>query len=130
MIEVTAAILEKGDKIMIARRATGKHLEGFWEFPGGKIEQNETPESCLKRELKEEFDIEIKIGKYIGESVYSYPKKTIRLLAYTSQIINGNMKLNDHDKVEWVDLEEIYNFKLAPADIPLITLYDKARNYR
>ena len=125
MIEVTAAILEEGNKIMIARRAHGKHLAGFWEFPGGKIEQDETPESCLIRELKEEFEIEILIGNYIGESVFNYPNNTIKLKAFTCQIINGKMKLNDHDKIEWISLEEITNYKLAPADLPLIELYYK-----
>jgi mutator protein MutT len=130
MIEVTAAILEEGKKIMIARRAAGKHLEGFWEFPGGKIKENETPELCLTRELKEEFEIDVKIDKYIVESIYKYSKKTIKLIAYTGHIINGNMILNDHDKVEWIDLEEIINYKLAPADLPLIPLYDKERYRR
>jgi 8-oxo-dGTP diphosphatase len=130
MIEVTAAILEKGKKIMIARRAASKHLEGFWEFPGGKIKENETPELCLTRELKEEFEIDVKIDKYIGESIYKYSKKPIKLIAYTGHIINGNMILNDHDKVEWFDLEEIINYKLAPADLPLIPLYDKERYRR
>jgi 8-oxo-dGTP diphosphatase len=130
MIEVTAAILEEGNKIMIARRGQGKHLAGFWGLPGGKIEQDETPENCLIRELKEEFEICVTIGKYIGESVFEYPEKTIRLRAFTCEIINGKMKLNDHDKIEWIKLEEIANYNLAPADIPLIELYDKARNNR
>lgn len=130
MIEVTAAILEEGNKIMIARRGQGKHLAGFWEFPGGKIEQGETPEICLIRELKEEFEIDVTIGNYIGESIFEYPEKTIRLKAFTCEIINGKMKLNDHDKIEWIKLEEIANYKLAPADLPLIELYDKARNNR
>ena len=130
MIEVTAAILEEGNKIMIARRAHGKHLAGHWEFPGGKIEPQETPESCLSRELKEEFEIEASIENYIGESIFEYPDKTIKLLAYTGEIISGEMKLNDHDKIEWIHLEEINKYKLAPADLPLIAIYDKARNNR
>jgi 8-oxo-dGTP diphosphatase len=130
MIKVTAAILEQGSKIMIAKRANGKHLAGFWEFPGGEIEQNETPKSCLLRELKEEFEIEVSIGRYIGESVFEYPEKTVKLKAFTCKIISGVMKLNDHDKIEWISLEEISNYKLAPADLPLIKLYDKARDKR
>ncbi|MDC1533675.1 NUDIX domain-containing protein [Polaribacter sp.] len=61
MIEVTAAIIEEGDKFLIARRAKGKHLSGFWEFPGGKIEEGETAEACLHRELNEEFQINVLI---------------------------------------------------------------------
>jgi len=130
MIEVTAAIIVKGNKVMIARRAHGKHLAGYWEFPGGKIEQGETPESCLTRELKEEFDIEASIENYIGESIFEYPDKTIRLKAFSCKIISGEIKLNDHDKIEWINIEQLTNYKLAPADIPLIELYDKARNNR
>ena len=130
MIEVTAAILEEGNKIMIARRAHGKNLAGYLEFPGGKIEHQETPESCLSRELKEEFEVEAYIENYIGESIFEYPDKTIKLLAYTGKIISGEMKLNDHGKIEWIHLEEINKYKLALADLPLIALYDKARNNR
>ena len=88
MIEVTAAILEDGNKIMIARRGKGKHLAGFWEFPGGKIEQDETPEICLIRELKEEFEIDVSIGSYIGESVFKYPEKTIKLIGNLTDFSN------------------------------------------
>ena len=130
MIEVTAAILEEGNKIMIARRAHGKHLAGYWEFPGGKVEPKETPESCMLRELKEEFEIEASISNYIGESIFEYPDKTIKLKAFTCKITSGEMKLHDHDQVEWIDLEEIDKYKLAPADLPLIALYDKTRNNR
>lgn len=130
MIDVTAAILEEENKIMIARRAKGKHLAGFWEFPGGKVEKDESLETCLIREMKEEFGVDITIDSYIGESVFKYPERTIRLRAFTCEIINGKMKLNDHDKIEWIKLEEITNYKLAPADLPLIKLYDKARYNR
>ena len=130
MIEVTAAILEKDDKIMIARRASGKHLAGYWEFPGGKIEPNEAPEICLKRELKEEFEIDIEIDKYVGESIYQYPEKMIKLLGFTGFIKSGKLTLNDHDKVEWIHIEDLNNYKMAPADLPLITQYNKKRNIR
>ena len=71
-IDVTAAIIRKNGKVLIARRARGQHLEGLWEFPGGKIENGETPEACLKRELFEEFGIDVRIGRFIAESCFSY----------------------------------------------------------
>ncbi len=86
MIEVPAAILEKEDEILIVRRANGKHLVGFWEFLGGKLEKDETPESCLIRELKEEFQIDIFVDKYVGESIYEYPNKTINFNQYFTAI--------------------------------------------
>ena len=130
MIEVTAAIIEEGDKFLIARRAKGKHLSGFWEFPGGKIEEGETAEACLLRELNEEFQINVFIDSYVGESYYNYPSKKINLKAFTCKIISGEIKLIDHDKVEWITIEEINKYKFAPEDLPLIPLYDKERNNR
>lgn len=129
MIEVTAAILEKEDKILIARRAAGKHLAGFWEFPGGKTEPNESPQSGLKRELKEELGIDIAIDRYIGESIYQYPEKTIQLLGYTGYISSGIITLHDHDQIAWVHVGELNHYKMAPADVPLIALYDQKKTY-
>ena len=82
IIDVTAAVIVKDGKVLAARRAPGKHLEGYWEFPGGKLEGNETPERCLERELTEEFSIRSRVGAYIGESVYDYGEKVVRLLGY------------------------------------------------
>jgi 8-oxo-dGTP diphosphatase len=130
MIEVTAAIIEKGDKFLIARRAKGKHLAGYWEFPGGKIEAGETAEACLFRELNEEFQINVSVNNFMGESVYEYPNKKIILKAFTCSIISGEIQLTDHDKIDWITIDEIKHYKIAPADIPLIPLYDKARNIR
>ena len=121
IIKVVAAILQKEDKILIARKKQGKPLAGYFEFPGGKIEEGETPEESLIRELMEEMNIKIAVKEYIGESIYDYGNdKVISLLGYTAEIIEGEIKLSDHDIYEWVTLEQINNYKIAPADIPLI----------
>ena len=121
IIKVVAAILQKEDKILIARKKQGKPLAGYFEFPGGKIEEGETPEESLIRELMEEMNIKIAVKEYIGESVYDYGNnKVISLLGYTAEIIDGEIKLSDHDIYEWGTLEQINNYKIAPADIPLI----------
>ena len=125
IIKVVAAILQKEDKILIARKKEGKPLAGYFEFPGGKIEKGEIPEESLARELMEEMNIKIDVKEYVGESIYDYGNgKVISLLGYISEIIDGEIKLSDHDRYEWVTLEEINNYKIAPADIPLI---DKLR---
>lgn len=122
MIKVVAAILKKEDKILIAKKREGKPIAGMWEFPGGKIEEGETPEESLIRELREEMDIKIKVKEYVGESIYDYGDgKVISLKGFTAEIVEGDIKLTDHDEYKWVTLEEIYNYKVAPADIPLIS---------
>lgn len=123
MIEVTAAIIEKNGFVLAARRKEGIHLAGFWEFPGGKIEIGETPEECLSRELVEEFQIVTRVGQFIGESIYDYGTKVIRLSAYLVEHISGEFQLIDHDKIAWLSLDELMEIKWAPADIPLVEQY-------
>lgn len=122
MIKVVAAILEKEDKILIAKKREGKPLAGLWEFPGGKIEEGETPEESLIRELMEEMNIKVRVNEYVGESIYDYGDgKVISLKGFTAEIIEGDIKLTDHDEYKWITLEEICNYRIAPADIPLIS---------
>jgi 8-oxo-dGTP diphosphatase len=118
--QVTAGIIRKDDKILISRRAPNKHLAGYWEFPGGKIEDGETPQECLQRELFEELGIVVKVGQFFMENVHHYGDKIIQLQAYECEHISGNIILNDHDQIEWVETSEFVNFKFAPADIPFI----------
>ncbi|MDB5132841.1 MAG: hydrolase [Mucilaginibacter sp.] len=120
IISVTAAIINRAGKILIARRAKHKHLGGYWEFPGGKIEANETPEICLKRELAEELQIEVKIEKFFMENLYIYPQITVLLKSYLCTFISGEIQLIDHDEVLWVNKDQLGSFNFAPADIPII----------
>ena len=120
IINVTAAIIRKGDKFLIAKRGKGKHLEGMWEFPGGKVEFSETPEECLKRELEEEFGVISRINSFVAESVFNYGDKTIRLLGYNVEYISGEFKLNAHEEIRWISTNEFDKFNFAPADLPLV----------
>ena len=123
-IDVTAAVIRKNGNILIARRAKGHHLAGLWEFPGGKIENGETPEACLKRELFEEFGIKVRIGRFIAESCFSYSEKNIRLLAYEVEYLGGDFSLNAHSAVSWVAIDQLANYSFAPADIPFLEKLD------
>jgi len=118
-IEVVAAIIKQEDKILIARRKKGKHLEFKWEYPGGKLENNEEENDALKRELKEEFSIEATIGRYLTESFYEYGSVNINLKAYLVESFSGDFRLIDHDKIEWIKIEEIKKHEFAPADIQI-----------
>jgi 8-oxo-dGTP diphosphatase len=121
MIEVTAGVIKRDDgKILIARRKQGLHLEGFWEFPGGKVELNEIPENCLKREIKEELNIDIDVKSHIVNSYFNYGTKEIVLIGFFAEFKSGNIVLKDHDDFHWIDLCEIVNFRFAPADLPII----------
>lgn len=119
-INVTAAIIEKDGKFLIAKRGVGRHLEGKWEFPGGKIEKQETPEMCLVRELQEEFGIITDIGNFIAESIFDYGDRKIKLLGYYATYLSGEFKLNAHDEIRWINKSEFGTFDFAPADLPLI----------
>lgn len=120
MKDVTAAIIFKDGKVLIARRAPGEKHAGGWEFPGGKIEAMETPQECLQRELLEELGIETKVKNFIAESIYEYPKGAIRLLAYKVDPVKGDICLSVHDAYRWVDIRDLLSYELLPADIPIV----------
>ena len=125
IVKVTAAMLVKDDKIIIAKRGPDDKLADKWEFPGGKIEIDETPEQCLKREMKEEFDIDVSVGEYLGSSIYKYDHISIELLAYRTYWEEGEIDLKDHDEFKWISLEELVEFDFAPADMVFV---EKLRN--
>lgn len=116
-IDVTAAVLTRNGTVMLARRAMGEHLEQHWEFPGGKIDPGETPETCLERELFEEFRIKARIGDFITVSEFDYPDKHIRLLAYRADLLDGDPELTVHDAIVWVPTDQLLTYDLAKADI-------------
>jgi len=119
IIIVTAAIIKKDNKFLIAKRKEG-HLANKWEFPGGKLENKETPEDCLKRELYEEFGIQTIIGKYLATSIYDYQHIKIKLMAYEVEYVSGEFRLNDHKEIKWVKKEDLSMYDFAPADIPIV----------
>jgi len=124
-ILVAAGIIHNKGKFLIAKRATHKHLGGFWEFPGGKIEENETPHSCLLRELNEELKIKVKIVRYLGENLHDYGNFTILLKAILCEFIEGEFTLIDHDEIKWVTAHQISDYTMSPADIPFLNFLEE-----
>ncbi len=120
MKTVTAAISVKDGKILIAKRRADDRQANKWEFPGGTLEPDETPQGCLKREMQEEFGITVAVGRYIAESVYHYDHGSIRLLAYGAHWASGKIVLKDHADYRWVRSEQLAEYDFAPADIPLV----------
>lgn len=121
MIEVAAAIIvNEHGQILIARRKKGKAQAGLWEFPGGKIENNETIEECLKRELLEEMNIEIQPYESLGVNDHYYGPTHIRLYAHKAKYVSGKLILVDHDQCKWVFSKELGEYEFAPADVMFV----------
>ncbi len=120
VFKVTAAVIEKDGKILIAKRRIGDLHGGRWEFPGGKVEFGETPEECLKRELKEELDIEVDIGKFICSSPFTYMLVPMELLVYKASYLSGSIKALDHDELKWVTPQELNSYDFVKADVNVV----------
>ena len=129
-VKVTAAILENDGRIIIAQRKRSDHLSGKWEFPGGKIEPGETPQACLARELKEEFDIGVTIGEYLGSNIHHYDHISIVLMVYRAAWISGTITMNDHKAYRWITVDQLNDFDFAPADIPFVDMLRNAHPER
>lgn len=120
MIKVVACLIEKNNTVLIAKRSTGDpNVFGKWEFPGGKVEPDEDERHAIEREIKEEFELEIKANKYITNNVCEYPTKTVDLRLYSCEYISGEFHLHDHSEYAWVEKDKLLEYDLAPADIPL-----------
>ena len=120
MITVVAALIKNNNKVLIAKRSTGdENVFGKWEFPGGKVEQNETEENAIEREIKEEFEMNIRAIKFITNNICQYPKKTVDLRLYECKYLSGNFKLHDHSEYAWIEIDKLLDYDLAKADIPL-----------
>lgn len=118
--DVVAAILIKDNKILIAQRAVGDPLAGLWEFPGGKVEEGESPEQSLVREMREEFCIDMEVVEFFASSLFAYEKGTIRLLTYFCSWVAGELWPQVHSDYAWVGSSELADYTFAPADRPLV----------
>lgn len=120
-MDVVAAIIENNDgDILIAKRNLKKAQGGLWEFPGGKIEKNESADDAIKREIKEELNIDIEINKWLIEKKYEYPERTINLILCSAKWIAGDLNLFEHEDSKWIKKEDIFKYEFAEADSEII----------
>lgn len=120
MVKVAAAIFENDGKILFCQRAEGGNCAFLWEFPGGKIEEGETPEKALCREIKEELGIEIAVKELFDEFDFSYPDKDIHFYFLKAEITFGKIELFVHKDFCWLLPEEAKKLLLCPADRPVL----------
>lgn len=118
-IEVVAAIIRKEDKIFATQRGYGEWKD-WWEFPGGKMEQGETPEEALKREICEELSAEINVDELFSTVDYDYPKFHLTMHCYLCTLQTNAMHLNEHESARWLAKDELDSVKWLPADKSII----------
>ena len=118
-VRVVAAVIRKDNKIFATQRGYGEFKDG-WEFQGGKIEEGETPEQALAREIKEELDTEIQVGKLIDTIEYDYPKFHLSMDCFWCEIMQGGLELKEHEAARWLSKEELYSVDWLPAYVGVV----------
>ena len=123
-IRVVAAIIkavnENGEPIIFATQRGYGDFKGGWEFPGGKIEEGETPQEALVREIREELETEISVGELIDTIEYDYPTFHLSMDCFWAEIVSGDLVLTEHEAAKWLTKEELDSVEWLPADITLI----------
>ena len=118
-IEVVAAVIVRDDKVLATRRGYGE-WQGWWEFPGGKMEAGESPRDALRREIREELDAEIEVGRLLETVEWDYPSFHLTMHCFICSLVSGSMNLNEHEAAAWLTKENIGSVKWLPADEGLI----------
>ena len=118
-IVVTAAVIERDGALLVTRRQAGVHLEGYWEFPGGKCDAGETLEACLARELREELDVGARIGDEVFTTTHAYPERAVELHFFRCELL-GEPRPQQGQEMRWVPRSELHALEFPPADEELI----------
>lgn len=124
-IHVSAAIIIKDNKIFVMQRGYGE-FKDWWEFPGGKIEEGETPEQCLKREIKEELKADINIDKYLCTVKYDYPNFHLKMECFICSLIDGHLELVEAEDAKFITNDQLDNIDFLPADLLVVKELKKA----
>lgn len=118
-INVVAAVIMKEGKVFATQRGYGEFKDG-WEFPGGKVEVGESPEEALRREIREELEVEVNVGDLIDTIEYDYPAFHLSMKCYACTIAGGSPHLLEHEAARWLSADQLDSVAWLPADITLI----------
>jgi len=121
IIKVVAAIIIEGNKVFATQRGYGD-FKGGWEFPGGKIEPNETPQEALVREIQEELETEIEVGELLHTVEYDYPTFHLSMDCFICKIKSGDLVLKEHEAAKWLTKETLDSVEWLPADLGLVSM--------
>jgi len=128
---VAAAIIVEDGRVLLTQRKRGSHLEGMWEFPGGKLEADEDPKAALARELREELGIDVDVGDIVDVTFHKYETKSVLLLFYRASRREGSAapRALDVAAFEWVDVTKLDIAKLPPADVAVVDKIKSGRTH-
>ena len=127
MVHVTCAIVIDGSKVLVTQRSEAMKLPLKWEFPGGKVDLNESAETCIRRELIEELNIEVELLERLTDSQFEYPTFTINLIPFVVRLKHGQLTLREHKAFQWLPKTELKILDWAPADIAVIENFLKSK---
>ena len=130
MIQVTCAIIIDQGKILVAQNNESSDHPFQWEFPGGKVKSGETEKECVIREIKEELNLTVEVKEALTPVDHDYKIKVIRLIPFVCSLVSGNLKLNDHNAVKWVSIDELDELDLAEADKELLEMGENRKRLK
>ena len=122
-LHVACALIEHNGLVLAAQRSSAMNLPLKWEFPGGKLEAGESPETCLQRELMEELGITVIVGRRLSQHTHSYDSFTVTLYPFVCTIMSGEISLHEHAAIAWLPPEKLHSLDWADADRPVIQAY-------
>jgi 8-oxo-dGTP diphosphatase len=120
MIDVSCAVIIENNKLLSVQRGAGRHLAGKWEFPGGKVHDNERPEDSVVREVREELDLEVEVLSALTPVTHAYPGKTVRLMPFLCRVTGGRLHLREHQAYRWLSRNEVHSLDWCEADAPIL----------
>lgn len=121
-IHVVGAVITRDGLVMCAQRGDDGNLPGLWEFPGGKIEQGESKQAALMREITEELECTVEVGREVTTTTHEYEFGEVTLTTFYCRLVAGTPKLTEHASIKWLPPDELESIPWAPADIPAIAL--------